>query len=338
MDRIFHKDERIDYLIVSYLDHHLTKDEEEELHSWLSLSEENRHYFVEMQDFYKTAGLKHEYIPDCETAYQRFQTHVSSKQKIKKSKKQVGFVYLFRRIAAVALIFLLCGLGYYYVNYRFPQGDKQYTIYAPYGSKTRIELPDKSVVWLNAGSTLTYAQNFGQKGRQVTLQGEGYFEITRNPAMPFTVRTKEVSVKVLGTKFDVKAYPDDRQLDVTLLHGSVQLTTIYQPENRLILKPNQLAVVDKVHKAVSVEQVNAKDAASWTEGKLVFKNESLERIARRLERDYNVTIDVKDNCLDSLRFYGDFCKTQSIQEIFDIMTSGNEFHYSMNKHQITIYK
>lgn len=339
MDRLFHKDERVDYLIVNYLDHHLTKNEEEELYSWLSHSDENRRYFVEMQDLFKTVGVQYECVPNTEAAYRRFRALIASQQKADERKRQMYFASRSLRIAAVVLVFLLGGLSYYFVNNQIVRSNtKQYAIYVPYGSKTRVVLPDKSVVWLNSCSALFYAQNYGQKNRQVTLVGEGYFEIARNPAMPFTVNANEASVKVLGTKFDVKAYSEEKQLDVTLLQGSIQLNTIYQPKNSLILKPNQLAVVDKVHEGVTVKQVDACDAVSWTKGELIFKNELLGEIVRRLERDYNVTIDVKDNSLNSLRFYGDFNNTQSIQEIFDIMTSGNEFHYMMNKNHITIYK
>ena len=338
MDQNFHNNERIEDLIVNYLSHQLSPDEKEELHTWLSQSDENRRYFIEMQDLWNTLATQDKDTFDSEAAYRRFKARISFQQQ-PDGKKRRHFPAPVYWAAAVVLAFVLGGLSFLVINNEIIQHNtKQYAIYVPYGAKTRVVLPDNSVVWLNAGSTLRYGQNFGQKSRQVALVGEGYFEIAHNPAMPFTVNANQASVKVLGTKFDVKAYPEDKQLDVTLLRGSIQLTTIYQPNKSLKLIPNQLAIVDKTQQNVTVEKVDACEAAAWTKGKIVFDEELFGQIVRRLERDYNVTIDVKDPKINSLRFYGDFRNAQSIQEILNIMTSNNEFHYTMNQNHISVYQ
>jgi transmembrane sensor len=338
MDQNFHNNERIDDLIVNYLSHQSSPNEEEEFQAWLSQTDENRRYFVEMQDLWNTLATQDKDAFDSEAAYHRFKARVSFQHQ-PEGKIHKHFPSPFYWAAAVIMAFVLGGLSFLAINNEIIQHNtKQYAIYVPYGAKTRVVLPDNSVVWLNAGSTLRYGQNFGQKSRQVALVGEGYFEIAHNPAMPFTVNANQASVKVLGTKFDVKAYPEDKQLDVTLLRGSIQLTTIYQPNKSLKLIPNQLAIVDKTHQNVTVENVDACEAAAWTKGKIVFDEELFGQIVRRLERDYNVTIDVKDTNLNYLRFYGDFSNAQSIQEILNIMTSNNEFHYTMNENHISVYQ
>ena len=338
MDQNFHNNERIEDLIVNYLSHQLSPNEKEELHAWLSQSDENRRYFIEMQDLWNTLATQDKDAFDSEAAYRRFKARISFQQQ-PDGKKRRHFPAPVYWAAAVVLAFVLGGLSFLVINNEIIQHNtKQYAIYVPYGAKTRVVLPDNSVVWLNAGSTLRYGQNFGQKSRQVALVGEGYFEIAHNPAMPFTVNANQASVKVLGTKFDVKAYPEDKQLDVTLLRGSIQLTTIYQPNKSLKLIPNQLAIVDKTQQNVTVEKVDACEAAAWTKGKIVFDEELFGQIVRRLERDYNVTIDVKDPKINNLRFYGDFRNAQSIQEILNIMTSNNEFHYTMNQNHISVYQ
>jgi ferric-dicitrate binding protein FerR (iron transport regulator) len=339
MDQNFHNNERIDDLIVNYLSHQLSANEREELHTWLSQSDENRRYFIEMQDLWNTLATQDKDAFNSEAAYRRFKARISFQYQSEGKKRHKHFPSPFYWAAAVIAAFIFGGLSFLVVNNEIIQHNtKQYAIYVPYGAKTRVVLPDNSVVWLNAGSTLRYGQNFGQKSRQVALVGEGYFEIAHNPAMPFTVNANQASVKVLGTKFDVKAYPEDKRLDVTLLRGSIQLTTIYQPNKILKLNPNQLAVIDKTHQNVTVEQVDACEAAAWTKGKIVFDEELFGQIVRRLERDYNVTIDVKDPRLNNLRFYGDFRNAQSIQEILNIMTSNNEFHYTMNENHISVYQ
>jgi len=339
MNQNFHNDERINDLIVKFFGRQTTANEEEELRAWVSQSEENRRYLVEMQYLWKTVAAQDKATFNSEAAFQRFKVRVTMRQQANDRNPHLHLFSVLRWAAVLVLAFVLGGLSYYFVNNHTIQSNtKQYSICVPYGAKTRVELPDKSEVWLNAGSTLHYKQDFGQKSRQVELVGEGYFEIARNTAMPFTVNANQVSVKVLGTKFDVKAYPEDKRLEVTLLKGSIQLSTIYQPKNSLTLKPNQRAIIDKVHQDIAVKQVVASNAAAWTKGKIIFDEELFGNIVRRLERDYNVTIIVKDSKLNNLRFYGDFRNAQSIEGIFNIMTANNEFRYTMKDNVITVYQ
>jgi len=339
MNRDFHINERIDDLIVNYLIHQLSSEDREELRIWLSISEENRSYFVEMQDIWKTSEAQDKDVFDSEAAYRRIKALISYQHQPNKEKRHIHLPLPYYWAAAVVLAFVLGGFSFFVINNRIIQNSaKQYAIYVPYGAKARVVLPDNSIVWLNAGSTLRYGQNFGQNNRQLALVGEGYFEIAHNAAMPFTVNANQVSLKVLGTKFDVKAYPEDKRLDVTLLRGSILLTTIYQPNSSLKLIPGQLAIVNKTNRDVKVKRVDASEAAAWTKGKIVFDEELFSQIIRRLERDYDVTIDVKDPKLNDLRFYGDFSNAQSIQEILNIMTSNNDFHYTMKENHIVVYQ
>jgi ferric-dicitrate binding protein FerR (iron transport regulator) len=339
MNRDFHINERIDDLIVNYLIRQLSSNEREELHLWLSQSEENRCYFAETLDIWKTSEAQGKDVFNSQAAYQRIKARISFQHQPSKEKSHRHLHLPYYWAAAVVMAFVLGGFSFFVINNNLIQNNtKQYSIYVPYGAKTRVVLPDNSVVWLNAGTTLRYGQNFGQASRQLTLEGEGYFEIAHNVAMPFTVNANQASVKVLGTKFDIKAYPEDKRLDVTLLRGSIQLTTIYQPNSSLKLIPGQLAIVDKANRDVKVKRVDAREAAAWTKGKIVFDEELFSQIVRRLERDYNVTIEVKDPKLNNLRFYGDFRDAQSIQEILNIMTSNNDFHYTMKGNHIIVYQ
>jgi ferric-dicitrate binding protein FerR (iron transport regulator) len=323
----------IDDLILGYLNHRLTKPELTELLTWIELSEANKSYFNEMQDLWKTSACSH-HLFDGSLAYQRFRKRFLLNQRKGKT-RLFGFV---RWAAIWILVFSLGAVSYYIFNdWKQKQTENQYTLYVPYGAKTRMELPDKSMVWLNAGSTLRYASDFGKKSRKLFLEGEGYFEVTKNPAMPFVVNTKEVSVKVLGTKFDVKAYAEDDQLNVTLLQGSVHMTTIYEPSRTLALVPNQRAVIDKTDHQVVIKDVKGELSSAWTQGQIVFDEESFGKIARRLEREYNVIIDVKRPQLNHIHFYGVFRQDQSIEEIFDIITANKDFHYTKQGNKITVY-
>ncbi len=338
MDRNSNDRGAIDDLIVKYLNHQSNQNEIAELRSWISESEENQRYFVETQYLWNHAGVKNK--PDVNTAFQHFKASLQKEQPAKSRSLHLHLYPAFRYAAILVITFVLGGLSYYFINnYQSAKNSsKQYSIYVPYGAKTRIELPDKSIVWLNAGSTLNYKQSFGKKARNVQLKGEGYFEIKHDASKPFIVHTNQVAIKDLGTKFDVKDYSEDKELDVTLLKGSIQLTTVYKPGQPLLLKPNQSAIINKAQKNVVVKPVVANDAAAWTQGKIIFNNVIFGNIVRRLERDYDVKIIVKDPKLNKLRFIGDFQNAQSIGEILDIMTANNDFHYKRNNNVITVYR
>lgn len=327
-----------DDLIVKYLNRQSNQHEIAELQSWISESEENQRYFIETQYLWNHTGVKNK--PDIDTAFQNFKNRLQEERPVK-LRSRLARLYPVLRYAAILLIaFVLGGMSYYFINgYQVNKNDsKQYSIYVPYGAKTRVELPDKSVVWLNAGSTLSYKQSFDKKARNVYLKGEGYFEVKHNASRPFIVHANQASIEDLGTEFDVKAYPEDTDLNVTLLKGSIQLTTIYKPGKPLLLKPNQSAIINKLQKNVVVKPVVADNAAAWTQGKILFNDVLFGNIVRRLERDYNVKIVVKNPKLNKLRFIGDFQNAQSIGEILDIMTANNDFHYKRNKNVITVYR
>jgi len=324
----------MDDLILDYLNHQLSEPELSELLKWINASDANKSYFNEIQDIWKTS-IYSDYSFDSLSAYQRFKKWVFLNHK----KKPASFSIAIRWAAAIGLlIFSLGALSFYFLNnWKQKSDNNQYTLYVPYGAKMRMELPDKSVVWLNAGSTLRYAQNFGKANRQLFLEGEAYFDVTKNPALPFVVNTEQLSVKVLGTKFDVEAYTEDKQLNVTLLRGSVHITTAYQPNQTLTLAPNQRAVIDKTNHNVEVKEVNGELSMKWTQGQIVFDEELFGEIICQLEREFNVTIDVKRPELNNLHFYGNFRYAQSIEEIFDIITANNDFHYIKKGNKITVY-
>jgi len=250
------------------------------------------------------------------------------------------FFIVFSRVAAVLLIPLLVSLFFI-----FQHNQPDTTLFADNvvkvsrGVVSYLHLPDGTQVWLNSGSRLTYDNTFNKENRNVALEGEAYFEVTKNPKKPFIVHGKEMAVKVLGTKFDVKSYNEDASVVVTLLEGSVNLSDVNNPSSSsLLLKPNERATFTKENSKLTVNKVNAKNACEWIHGNLVFDDEEFGQIVRCLEREFNITIKVQDKEIDQLRFYGRFKNTQPLEEILNVMTANQKFHYNQKENVIIFSK
>lgn len=212
------------------------------------------------------------------------------------------------------------------------------SVEAPLGSRTKLYLPDGTLVWLNAGSRMTYSQGFGVDNRKVELEGEGYFEVQRNEKLPFFVKTKDLQLQVLGTKFNFRDYPEDHEVVVSLLEGKVELNNLLKKEKEAFLAPDERAILNKANGLMTVETVTASNASQWTDGYLFFDEELLPDIVKELERSYNVNIHIANDSLNKFRFYGNFVRReQSIQEVLDALASTEKIQYKIEERNITIY-
>ena len=323
--------------ITGYLTNSLTPEEMQSFQEWLNASEENRKYFSDIQEVWIAASNEaddvHSFNKD--RAYQLFlrRTGETTQQGINKRKAFQLRPWMYA--AAMTIIVFICG------TIAFQTGKSvirkqltQISIEAPYGSKTKLYLPDGTLVWLNAGSKMSYAQDFGINERTLNLTGEAYFEVTKNKHIPFKVHTEELDVKVLGTKFNFRNYKDDLEAKVCLLEGKVALNT---REKETILHPDQQALLDKKTGKLSVSGTKAAYSAEWTNDRLYFDEVLLSDIIKELERSYDVKITVADDTLNTIRFYGNFRKReQSIQEIMDVLSSTDKMTYTMNGKNIVI--
>lgn len=272
MNEDFNSNTHIDKIIIKFLDGQITAEEENELRVWAAQSKENRQYIRETQHLLNTVIVQDKTPFDSEAAFQRFKARIAVQETLKRNSRHFNIYHLIRWFSIFLIAFLSGGMGFYiYNDYFILSNEKQYSISIPKGSKAKIRLPDKSIVWLNSASTLSYSRYFGIKNRHVFLRGEGYFEVTENSHKPFFVNTKHTSIKVLGTKFDVCAYPDDKHIQVTLIKDSIQLKTNYQA-NTIILKPNQMAVINKKNHHVNVIHISANKPVAWKKG-IFFEKE-----------------------------------------------------------------
>lgn len=226
------------------------------------------------------------------------------------------------------------------------------------GSQSKVMLPDGSQVWLNSGSKITYAKDFGAAIREVNLVGEAFFDVVKNPAKPFVIHARNVNIRVVGTAFNVKSYPGDKTTETSLIRGIIEVNITNRPAEKIILKPNEKLVVAADEKplenAAKPQMVSLKKTpqvvrdsisylavdstvieTSWMEHKLIFNDESFYDLARRMERWYGVTIRFSDNRLEKLRLTGNL-EQETLQQALKALKITAPFNYKIEKGEVII--
>ena len=216
--------------------------------------------------------------------------------------------------AAIVLIAVLSGAMLHFMYQNIGQHSQYTEIIVPPGQMTQIKLSDGTEVWLNSGSVFKYPTEFDRASRQVYLNGEAFMKVEKNAAKPFTVNTGRFAIQVLGTSFNVDAYDEENEAKVTLVEGLVALRSTHNTWTKNIV-PGQTAIITG-GKTPGIEEVNTDFYTSWTEGKIVFRMETLDEIAKKLERWYNVEIQFEDQELKIFTFSGTFLKYKPIEQVF----------------------
>ena len=248
------------------------------------------------------------------------------------------FMVTFQRVAAILILPLLIVLGYQF--FLSPKPVQQLTeVIVPKGQKTELILPDSTHIWLNSGSKLRYSSNFlSESGRQVFLEGEAYFEVTHYARSPFTVHIERSSIEVLGTKFNVKAYAADRQIEASLFHGKINFVANEGRPNRM---NEQMSPGDKVRFNLETNQINKvkfgnENLAAWKNNRLVFTDDNFDAVVRKIERWYNVQISYKPEQFVGQRLTLALEEGESIEQLLQIMQKIMNIHYEIKNRQINI--
>lgn len=334
------ENKHIDELIANYLTEGLDKNALDELKTWIAASAENQQYFIRQREIWFSAVSREAAsVYDKDKAFENFRNRVESQKEIQStSRRGFSLSALWRYAAVVAIIIAVGCISYWQGEVNVKDTFADISVEAPLGSKTKLYLPDGTLVWLNAGSRMTYSQGFGVDNRKVELEGEGYFEVKRNEKIPFFVKTKDLQLQVLGTKFNFRDCPEDHEVVVSLLEGKVGLNNLLREEKEAVLSPDERAVLNKANGLLTVESVTASNASQWTDGYLFFDEELLPDIAKELERSYNVKIHIANDSLKTFRFYGNFVRReQNIQEVLEALASTEKMQYKIEERNITIY-
>lgn len=256
-----------------------------------------------------------------------------------------------RVVRVAAAIFLgLAGIGIisYYRWGRQPVGTMKRTVEVGYGGKSMLVLADGTKVWLNAGSRLVYPASFTGKTREVQLEGEALFDVAQQAHQPFFVHTGKITVRVLGTRFDVKAYREDAQVSATLISGKIQVIMNEDPEKKILLSPHERLTVMNVvgDKGQADEPVKenelryqvqflAQAETDWVNNKMVFNNESFDEVARQMERRYAVHIEFGDEMLRREHVSGIFEK-ESLSQALEILKMTTRFNYKIDSNVVKL--
>jgi transmembrane sensor len=231
------------------------------------------------------------------------------------------------------------------------------------GNRTKIVLPDGSQVWLNAGSNLDYNNSvFNKDLREVTLNGEAYFDVTRDPEKPFIIHTKKMDIKVLGTVFNVRSYSNEKIAEAALIKGSIEVTLKDRKDQKIVLKPNEKISISneeaktekKPEKITSVKadpvripQFEVNDLKlnptyniigeiAWTQNKLFFEDETFESIGLRMERWFGKKVTIANESLKNVHYTGNY-ENETLEEVLLSLKLSKSFNFRIGNDNVVIY-
>lgn len=257
-----------------------------------------------------------------------------TRQKAGIKSSEIKWMSMIRQIAAVLILAVMFASLY---NMQFKQvtpGKSEVVVFqevrAAYGTQTRIELPDGTMVSLNSGSILKFPTTFNNsETRQVYLSGEGNFKVTKNINQPFVVAINKLQVRVLGTTFNVDAYPGNATITVALVEGRVllQQTCNDKISDLMVLKPNQVAFFKQSENKLQWKTENdLTKYTAWTDGKIVFSNDPVNMVIQKLKNWYNVDIELSDTKLENYRFTGTFID-EPLEQVLNILNLTSQMQY-----------
>lgn len=347
-------------IIARYLDGSASREEAEILLDWLKADKQNMKMFIELKDLWLKTGTLNKDDRETEAALLRFKKRVEYTYSSSNQRRITWMKY--GNIAAVLIIAILTGALLLNRNNAREDLRNTYTeTIIPLGQKGQVILADGTKISLNSGSKLRYPSNFNGTSREVFLEGEAYFDVAHNKEKPFLVHSGKLTVKVLGTVFNLKAYSGENKIETTLISGSVKIleTNKNQSTEVAILQPNQQAVYDRVNGQISVNRFQeAKPAKSavpektdepvytpvskietvtmWKDQKLVFDDETLEQMAQKLTRWYGKKVHIESENLKVNRYSGKFIYNETIYQVLEIISLTTDLSYYEKDHEIYI--
>jgi ferric-dicitrate binding protein FerR (iron transport regulator) len=314
-------------LIAKYLEGLALEEEIRLLEKWMNASPQNKEYFFQLKNIWEVSGKQVD--PSDINPEEALKKVLAS---ISQNKPKPGIWFYWQKVAAVLLIPLLIA-GLWWVLGHGLRTSSTPVVYneafATFGTRSALKLADGSLVWLNSGSTLKYPDRFNEKQRVVYLKGEAYFEVKSNKSWPFIVQTRNLQVKATGTKFNVQAFDNDRLTEVSLAEGKV--TVDRQGSNGKfipvsVLKPNQHLEYDNHSGTSKLMNEDAYKYIAWKDGKLIFRNQPLSEVVKKISQLYHVDIELRGKELQEYRYRATF-QEESLNEILKLLKLSSPIDY-----------
>lgn len=364
----------IEEIIVSLFSGVASDEEANQLRAWVNESSDNREILNKYRQIYlliQIYGKQKNF--DSEEAWKKLK-HLLPEVRSQASKRSLTWFY---RVAAIFILAFSAGMGVMYLSLKTPPAllaiveteqpeyFAEYTV--PYGSKAKVVLPDSSSVWMNAGSTLRYGSNFNQQERNVYIEGEAYFQVTKNAEKPFFVNTSVITLKVLGTSFNVKAYPEENHIETTVESGTVQLLSAIEGKQaeKLLLTAGQKMTVPKTASNPELKEISplpaekmiahtgykpegdakitiAKNVAtelytSWKDERWLLEKEPLESLAVKLGRRFNVQIVFTDESLKNYSFTGTL-NDETLEQVLEVIKLSSPIDFKVKQNKVNLFR
>ncbi len=320
-------------LMIRYIQGECSDDEKTIIQEWLLQSEENRKLFYETKALWNYSKVMYFGSEEqLNKAVKNLNRNIQSVELLRKKKLYLRFAKYAAVLVLAMSIPVVIWTTYQHIN----SNSGLITIaVAQTDSSKLITLSDNTRVWLNSNSSITYPLKFSRSERNVTFSGEAYFEVKHDSLHPFIVKTSNVQVRVLGTSFDVRAYPSEKKTETTLVKGRVIIQN-KRGESLAILAPGQLAVFDKTSNYLSIREVDAEQYTHWRYGLITFANASFNDITRKLEEVYQVHFIMRHSEADPATYNFSFRKSQPIDKVLDMLSFIAPLNYNIQGKEIYI--
>ena len=321
MDRNIVKQDQI----IAYFNGQLSPSEEEDLLFWLNEKEENRMVFLQIKNNLDPDKMDHQLL---KSSYTELNNKLVIKQQFKSVRpvKPISPIFSIWKIAAMLLVAAISGFMAAYLLTGKPNTQTNtvwFETQVPRGKKSLLLLPDGSKVWMNSESSLSYPGNYMDGNRNVKLKGEAYFEVAKQNGSLFTVETPDYNVRVLGTKFNLMAYSDFNRTETTLIEGKIE---IQKGKQIIDVFPGQTFTY-KDHQFYSKETKAAK-SSRWKDDVFDFDQITFEELVIRLERWYDVDIEIRSPELKQIIYSGVFKNEETIEEVLNTFQLTMPIRYS----------
>lgn len=305
------KQQRIKQLAFSYFEGKINKDEEKILFEFINSNKSNMSLFREWEKEWMTISF---YDNKNNNEWNKLLLRIKTRETLIRSIPKQKFRFRHTLYVAASII-LLIGFSILF-TYKSKGIDHEayFQTEVPYGEKSKIILADGSTVWLNSGSILKYSTSFNNKNREVILEGEGYFEVTKKNGIPFKVRTNEIDIVVKGTKFNVSAYKDDSFVRTTLIEGKVEID---YNDKSIDMNPGEEVFLNKETGEIRNYRKDNLNTNTWIENNIEYDDITLDELMVILSRKYDIKITIQNDKLKGSKFSISLRNDESIDQIFN---------------------